>query len=74
MLLCGKYGHSRKMCLNLYYIGFLNIKRIWKKLKSNWMQSLNFVRMKFIPSYKPFTQAGLVQFGWKKKLKVEPFC
>ena len=33
------------------------------------MQSLNFVRMKFI-LYDPITQAGLVQLGWKKELKV----
>ena len=68
---CGKYGHSRKMCLNLYLHRVLKYQKNMEQIKKQMDAKLKFCKNEVYSSYEPITQAGLVQIGWKKKLKVD---
>ena len=68
---CGKYGHSRKMCLNLYLHRVLKYQKNMEQIKKQMDAKLKFCKNEVYSSYDPITQAGLVQLGWKKDLKVD---
>ena len=68
---CGKYGHSRKMCLNLYLHRVLKYQKNMVQIKKQMDAKLKFCKNEVYSSYDPITQAGLVQLGWKKELKVD---
>ena len=42
-----------------------------ERIKKQMDAKLKFFKNKVYSSYDPITQAGLVQFGWKKELKVD---
>ena len=42
-----------------------------EQIKKQMDAKLKFCTNKVYSSYNPIIQAGLVQFGWKKKLKVD---
>jgi len=68
---CGKYGHSRKMCLNLYLHRVLKYQKNMEKVRMQMDAKLKFCKNEVYSPHNPITHAGLVQFGWKKKLKVD---
>ena len=68
---CGKYGHSRKMCLNLYLHRVLKNQKDLQKMKMQMDAKLKFCKNEVYSPHNPITQAGLVLYGWKKKLKVD---
>ena len=50
---------------------YLKYQKNMERIKKQMDAKLKFCKNEVYSSYDPISQAGLVQFGWKKKLKVD---
>ena len=57
MLLLWQYGHSRKMCLNLYPYRVLKYQNNMERIKKQMDTKLKFCKNEVYSSYDPITQA-----------------